>query len=104
MRIKPGCGCLLLLLAVANLAFLLSAIISMFRDPAETAVAPSKLMLAVTALVFAANIAVAVMLALASFRGTSLIRKPETQEEEEAITEETGFVEAEGSDDAEDQG
>ena len=102
MRLKPGCGCLLILLAIVNLVLLLSAVISMARGPSETPVNPSKLLLGFSALIFAANVAVCVMLGLAAFRGVSFGRKSAPQDGDGSTAEESTSLAEEGTDEIED--
>ena len=102
MRLKPGCGCLLILLAIVNLVLLVSALFSMASGPTETPAQPSKLLLGASALIFAANVAVSVMLGLASFRGVSFGRKSAAQDEEGSTAEESTFLAEEGTDEDKD--
>ena len=102
MKMKPGCGCLLILLAMINLVLFISAVFSIFRAPSANPTQPSDLMLAATALVMAANVAVSVMLGLASLRGVSFGRKPGPQEADESIEEDSTAVADEGEDEGQD--
>ena len=102
MRLKPGCGCLLILLAIVNLVLLVSALFSMASGPSETPVEPSKLLLGGSALIFAANVAVSVMLGLAAFRGVSFGRKSAPQDVDESTAEESTSLAEEGTEDVED--
>jgi len=102
MRLKPGCGCLLILLAIVNLVLFVSSILSIFRAPSENPVQPSSFMLAASALIFAANVAVSVMLGLAAFRGVSFGRKAAPQEADESTGQESTAVAEEGEDEGED--
>ena len=102
MRLKPGCGCLLILLAIVNLALLVSALFSMASGPSETPAEPSKLLLGFSALIFAANVAVSVMLGLAAFRGVSFGRKSAAQDADESTAEESTSLADEGTEEVED--
>jgi hypothetical protein len=102
MKLKPGCGCLLILLAVVNLVLFLSAILSIVRGPSENPVQPSNLLLVGSALIFAANVAVSMMLGLAAFRGVSFGRKGPPQEAYESTDQESTAVAEEGADEGED--
>ncbi len=102
MKLKPGCGCVLILLAILNIVFFISAVFSIFRAPSQTPVQPSDLMLAASALIFAANVAVCVMLGLATLRGVSFGRKAAPQEADESTGQESTDVAEEGVDEGED--
>jgi hypothetical protein len=102
MKIKPGCGCLIILLAMLNLVLVVSAIFSIFKGASETPVQPSKLLLAGSALIFAANVAVCVMLGLASLRGVSFGRRSAEQDEDGSTPEESTPLADEGTDEVED--
>ena len=84
MKMKPGCGCFLILLAIVNLLLMISAIASMFSDLSQTGVAPSKLLIGATVLVFAANVGTSAMLGLMTFRGVSFGRKAASDEADES--------------------
>jgi hypothetical protein len=103
MKMKPGCGCLILVLAICNLVFVIADISYLVRGPSENPVNPSALMLAGTMLIFVANVAVCVMLGLATLRGVSFGRGAAPQEADESTLEEPTFAGQEGSDEDEDQ-
>ena len=102
MRLKPGCGCLLILLAIVDLVLLVSALFSIVSGPSENPVQPSKLLLGGTAVIFAANVAVSVMLGLAAFRGVSFGRKSAAQDADESTAEESTSLADEGTEEVED--
>jgi len=102
MRLKPGCGCVLLLLAIVNLVFVVSAIFSMFRGASETPVEPSRLLLTASVLIFSANVAVCLMLGLAALRGVSFGRRSGEQDADGSTAEESTPLADEGTDDVED--
>ena len=101
MRMKPGCGCLLIVLGICNLVFVVADIVSIVRGPSENPVQPSTLMLLATALIFVANVAVCVMLGLAAFRGVSIGRKPAADDADEMTEEHFASSGTEGQDEDE---
>jgi len=101
MKLKPGCGCVLILLAIVNLVLVVSALFSIFRQASETPVQPSKLLLASSALIFSANVAVCVMLGLASLRGVSFGRRSAEQDADGSTAGESTSLADEGTDEVE---
>jgi len=102
MKLKPGCGCLILVLALCNLVFVVADIVTMFRGPAEKPVNPSNLMLGITGLIFAANVAVCVMMGLAALRGVSFGRKSAAQDTDESTVEDSTFAAEDATDEGQD--
>jgi hypothetical protein len=90
MRPRRGCGCLVLVLAVVDLVFTISATIQVFvqSEPVKS----SHILSFVTAGVLASNVVVCVMFGLASFRPrgdtTAALSPDEESEGEDDATEE----------------
>ena len=96
MTMKPGCGCLLLLLAIGNLVLLISSIIAAVRGKLTVLTGVA------IALLFAANVASAAMLGFAAMRGMSFGRKSAAEDADGSTVEESTFVAQEGTDEADD--
>jgi hypothetical protein len=97
MRLKRGCGCFLVILAIGNLALTIAAIAAAVRGPQATSTyAPSTFMLVGIAFFFAADVVASVILALAAIRGVSIGGAPVAEDSGEAGTGEfTSGVEGE---------
>jgi hypothetical protein len=72
MRVGRGCGCPILILVVVDLAFLIGAIINLIRGPSGEPVSATRLGAGLTLVVFAANLIVCAIMAIAAFRGQAL--------------------------------
>jgi hypothetical protein len=84
MQLKPGCGCLLLILALSNLVLLISSILAATRHSLSALGGGGM------ALLFAANLAASLMLGFAAFRGASIGRKPAAEDADGSTGEEVG--------------
>ena len=69
MKINRGCGCPLLVLAVVNFAFVISAIIAVIRGPDSQPVTANRLGSALALAVFIGNLIVCAIVALTALRG-----------------------------------
>jgi len=96
MTMKPGCGCLLLLLAIGNLVLLISSIAAAVKGNLTPLTG-----IAMTVL-FGANVVAAGMLGLAAMRGVSFGRKSAAQDTDEPAVDESTSVTEEGMDDGAD--
>lgn len=103
MKMKPGCGCVLLVLGICNIVFVIADIVYLIRGPSESVVEPSTLMILGTMVIFLGNVAACVMLGLATLRGVSFGRRAALQEGDASTEQEPAFDGQEGSDQDEDE-
>jgi membrane protein implicated in regulation of membrane protease activity len=96
MTMKPGCGCLLLLLAIGNLVLLISSIAAAVRGNLTVLTGIAM------AVLFAANVVAAGMLGLAAMRGVSFGQKSAVQDADEPAVDESTSVTEEGTDESAD--
>lgn len=72
MRVSRGCGCPVVILALANLLFLAGAIFSLIRGPAAEPVSSTRLGAGLTLAVFLGNLTVCAVLAVAALGGRAI--------------------------------
>ena len=69
MKLRRGCGCPLIILAAANLFFVIGAIIRLAAGPGESAIQPGTSTYVLGLFLFLANLFVAAFMTLLAFRG-----------------------------------
>jgi len=101
MKLKPGCGCVLIILAIINLVMAIGCIVFTIKVPSASTAAPKAGLYAVAAVLFGSNVVAAGLLGLASIRGMSIGRKPGAQDTDDMTEEEFASDATEGQDEGE---
>ena len=101
MKLKPGCGCVLIILAIINLVMAIGCIVFTINVPTATSTAPKASLYAAAAVLFGANVAASGLLGLAAFRGMSIGRKPAAQDMDDMTEEHFDSDTKEGQDEGE---
>jgi hypothetical protein len=101
MKLKPGCGCLLIILAIINLVMAVGCIVFTFNVPTAGTAAPKASLYAVAAVLFGSNVVASGMLGLAAFRGMSIGRRPAAQGTDDITEEQLDSDATEGQDEGE---
>jgi hypothetical protein len=102
MKLKPGCGCLLIILAIINLVMAIGCIVFTINVPTATTTAPRASLYGAAAVLFASNVGASGLLGLAAFRGVSIGRKPVAQDEDDMTEEQSTYSTNEGTDEGAD--
>ena len=97
MKLRRGCGCPLVILAAANLFFVIGAIIRIAAGPSQDPVTTTTPTLIFGLLLFLCNLVVAGIMALVAFRGQPMA---ETGTEEHEDSGGVEFHGEEGDDEA----
>jgi membrane protein implicated in regulation of membrane protease activity len=96
MTMKPGCGCLFLLLAIANLVLMISSILAAVKGTLTPLAGIG------TSVLFLANVVAVGMLGFAALRGVSFGKKSADQDADETAVGESTSLTEEGTDDSAD--
>ena len=102
MKLKPGCGCLLIILAIVDLTMTIACLVFTVNVPTATTSAPKAGLYAGAAVMFGANVVASGMLGFAAFRGMSIGRKPEGQDADDSSEGEFTSDANEGTDEGHD--
>lgn len=88
MKLRPGCGCPLLIVSIVDLVFVVSCIIGIVRGPSSTPGTSTTLGLSVALLVMLANMIACILLAMTAFRRRRLEESvSETADLEDSLEE-----------------
>jgi hypothetical protein len=68
MKLRPGCGCPLFVVAIVDLVFVVSCIVGIVSGPSSTPASSTTLGLSITLFVMLANMIACILLAMAAFR------------------------------------
>jgi hypothetical protein len=68
MKLRPGCGCPLFIVAIIDLVFVVSCIIGIVSGPSSTPATSTTLGLSMTLFIMLANMIACILLAMAAFR------------------------------------
>ena len=98
MRLRPGCGCPLLILMVVDIVFLAGAVLTVVRGPSAEPARATTYGAVITLIVMAGNAIACALLAMAAFRRRGLEQAvsdtPTTEDSsEEGEEEDAGSVE-----------